>query len=217
MVVYLVKSLIIIGAGQFALEVLWVAQCMGEFQILGFCDDDQAKWGQTIRGLRVFGPIEGAASSLGTKGPVLFHCGVGFNRHRQSMAERAGRAGWQPATLIAPLTLLSPDATIGPGCFVGAGSIVSVNAVLGSHVLINKHCTIGHDSDIANYAQVCPGGRVSGNVRLGEGAMVGSNAVIAPRRCVGAWGTVAAVSFASRNVEAGVTVIGVPAQPMFGR
>ena len=208
------KTLIIIGASGFGSEAAWVAQRMRGFQVRGFCDDAQAKWGQSFQGWPVLGSIEAAAASK-TEEPIWFHCGVGDNRTRRALVERAGRAGWQAATLVDPSALLSPDAVLGPGCYVGAGSIVSVNAVLGAHVLINQQCTIGHDSHLADYTQVCPGGRISGNVRLEEGAFVASNAVIAPGRCVAAWATVGATSFASRDVKAGVTVLGVPARPLF--
>ena len=209
------KTLIIIGASGFGSEAAWVAQRMRDFQVRGFCDDDPTKWGQSFQGLPVLGSVETAAAQK-TEESVWFHCGVGDNRTRQALVERAGRVGWQAATLIDPSALLSPDSVIGPGCYVGAGSIVSVNAVLEAHVLINQQCTIGHDSHLANYVQVCPGGRISGGVWLEEGAFVASNAVIAPGRRVGAWATVGAASFASRDVRAGVTVIGVPARPIFG-
>jgi len=210
------KKLVLIGASGFGSEAAWVTQRMGEFQVLGFCDDDQTKCGKNFQGLPVLGSVEVAAASLKAGGPIWFHCGIGNNRNRQLLAGRAGQAGWQAATLIDPSALVSPDAVIGPGCYVGAGSIVSVNAVLETHVLINQQCTIGHDSHLANYAQVCPGGRISGNVRLGEGAFIASNAVIAPGRCVGAWATVGAASFVSQDIKAGVTAIGVPARPIFG-
>lgn len=210
------KNLIIIGAGGLGTEAAWVAQRTGEFHLLGFCDDAAAKKGLLVQGQPVFGSIEEAAGYQREAEPVWFHCGVGNNRDRQSLAQRAERVGWQAATLIDPSALVSPDAKIGAGCYVGAGSIVSVHATLLTHVLINQHCTIGHDSFLASYAQVCPGGRISGNVRLEEGAFVASNAVVAPGRWIGPWATVGAASFASRNVEAGVTVVGVPARPLFG-
>ena len=209
------KNLIIIGAGGLGTEAAWVARRMGEFRLLGFCDDAAAKKGLLVQGRPVFGSIEEAAGCQREAEPIWFHCGVGNNRERQSLIQRAERVGWLAATLIDPSALVSPDARIGAGCYVGAGSIVSVQATLLTHVLINQHCTIGHDSHLASYAQVCPGGRISGNVRLEEGAFVASNAVVAPDQSIGPWATVGAASFASRKVEEGVTVIGVPAQPLF--
>ena len=230
-------QLIIIGGGGFAQEVAWAARRMAQFEILGCCDDNRAKHGTTVAGLRVLGTIEtvagaallqaggGDAGSVtspctmehgrDTQSTIFFICATGNNRLRAKFAQRATAVGWTAVNVIDPSVLIAEDVRLGQGIYVGAGSILSCNAEIRDHVLINQHCTIGHDTLLEKFSQVAPGGRLSGCVILREGASVASNAIVRQSRQIGAWAMVGAGSFAVTDIPAGTTVIGNPATAVF--
>jgi sugar O-acyltransferase (sialic acid O-acetyltransferase NeuD family) len=211
------ERVIIVGFSGLGREILWTARRaqaqapQGSAQIVGYTEKNPAP-----------DPRDGIPC-LGQEGPGLlesathFICAIGDNRTRRQVCARIEAMGLKPISVIDPSVIIGPDVAIGPGCYVAAGSILSPGASLGRHVLINQGCTIGHDARTGDYVQACPGVRVSGWVAIGEGALLGSNAVAAPRISLGAWSTLGAASFASRDLPAGATALGIPARILFRR
>ncbi len=195
---------VLIGASGFGLELLWVCRRAG-LDVAGFCDDAADKQSGSFCDLPLFGRIEEAALHL----PVgtTFHCAVGSNRARQTLAERALAVGWVPVTVVDPSALIAPDTAIEAGAYVGIGSVVSCLAQVGRFAIVNHHVTVGHEAVIGAFAQLCPGVRVSGACTVGEGALLGSNAVVIPGRRVGAWATLGAGAVALRDVPDNQSVI----------
>jgi sugar O-acyltransferase (sialic acid O-acetyltransferase NeuD family) len=210
--------LIIIGAGGFGCEALWVANEMNRvsartngWQIVGFCDDNGDLAGSAIDGVKVLGTPDAVLGDLAAQGGY-FHCAIGDNRQRRRLAELFEARGCSAATLLDPTVIIGPGVVVGTGCYVGAGTILAPHARIGRHVIINQHCTIGHDSIVEDFCQVSPGGRISGAVRLRTGASMGSNAVVMQGRTLGEHATLGAASFAVTDVPAGATAIGTPAR-----
>lgn len=213
------RPLIVVGSGGFSKDVVWAIQNANAahpaYTLLGFCDDDPAKHGQTIMGCPVLGAPEAVAATLGE--PACFICSIGDNAARQKVVARVLDLGWTPATIIDPSVMIAEEVEIGQGTYIGARAILSPRARIGNYVLINNHTTIGHDCIIEDFAQVAPGGRVSGFSVLKEGALLGANAVIAQGRTLGRFATLGASSFAMTNIPDGATAIGVPARVAFHR
>src|SRR6185437_1651752 len=85
---------------------------------------------------------------------------------------------------------------------------------LGSHTLLNPGCIVSHDCRIGDFASLGPGVLLAGRVSVGEGAQLGIGVVVSPRCSIGAWATVGAGAVVVRDVQPGVTVVGVPARPL---
>lgn len=125
--------------------------------------------------------------------------------------------------------LIHPSATFGrdqkpaflaaSGVIVCAGVRVTNNVRVGPQVVLNLNTTVGHDTVIDAYCAAMPGVNISGNVHLQERVYVGTGAAIingANDRplTVGAGSTVGAGAVVVRDVEPGVTVVGMPARPL---
>jgi sugar O-acyltransferase (sialic acid O-acetyltransferase NeuD family) len=208
------RSLIVVGAGRFAQEVIWAARNSNavhpDYDILGYCDDDPAKKGDVFYGYPVLGTPEEVDKTLSVK--PCFVCAIGENQDRARVVQRVLALDWIPATIIDPSVIVAEGVVVGDGTYVGAGSILSPYANIGNHVIINHHCSIGHYSILEDFVQVSPGGRVSGGSILREGASLGSNAVVAPRRTVGRYATLSACSFAMTNIPDNALAVGIPAR-----
>lgn len=210
------KKLIIVGAGGFGCEALWVSLEMNKqsstasWDILGFCVEYPKRRGGEIMGFRILGTPEDVLSQFGSD--IYFHCAIGDNQARSRVAERLEGYGWKAATLIHPSVVIAPETEVLDGSYVGAGSILAPFACIGRHVLINTCVGIGHHSLLEDYCQISPGARVNGFCHVMKFAYIGSNASLEPGVIVGENAKVGANSYVVKSVKNDVTVIGIPAR-----
>lgn len=118
-------------------------------------------------------------------------------------------------SLIHPLATYDPaTCEVGVGVLLCAGTTCTVRVKFGSFALINCGCTVGHEVQIGKGCVVNPGANVSGGVILGDGVLVGSGAQVLQYLRIGPGATIGSGAVVVKNVEAGVTVVGVPAAPL---
>ncbi|MEO0794231.1 MAG: hypothetical protein AAFX93_03660 [Verrucomicrobiota bacterium] len=211
--------LVIIGAGGFSLEAIWLANAMndagtGDWSIVGLADDGVAA-GETVGGFQVLGAPREVVPTLPPD--TAFHIAIGDNRVRLRVAAELIVAGLKPASLISPKAVIAEKVEIGPGSFVGHFVSLAPEVRIGAQCLINVSAVVGHEAVLADGVQVCPGAVVTGRCQAGEGAFVGSNAVLSPEVTIGAWSRVSANTFAATNVDDGVTLATMPGRPVFSR
>jgi acetyltransferase-like isoleucine patch superfamily enzyme len=80
-------------------------------------------------------------------------------------------------------------------------------------ITLEDHCIVGYDATILCHEFLQDEFRL-GDVVVGERAMIGAGAVLLPGVHVGAGAQVAANSLVDDDVPPGVTVAGVPAEPV---
>jgi sugar O-acyltransferase (sialic acid O-acetyltransferase NeuD family) len=212
------RPLVIAGAGGFGLEVLWLVRVINasrrtSWNVLGFVDDDEGRRGAECEGLPMLGST--TSPTVTGRGPIYYHCAIGSNVARTSVADRLRGAGWLPATLIHPEARVAPDAIVGEGCFIAAGATVGPRARLGNNVIVNLDACVGHEATVASGAQLCPGARVLGRAAVGELGLVGTNATLNVGRRIGHQASVASNSFASEDVPDYTTCLGVPGRVVY--
>jgi UDP-perosamine 4-acetyltransferase len=137
---------------------------------------------------------------------------VGDNRTRLAIIARVQGAGGRLVTAVSPHATCSRTATLGEGTVLLPGAIVNAGARLGDAVIVNTNASIDHDCEVGSGVHVAPGVSVAGGVRLGRGVFVGVGASLIPGVSVGDHATVGAGSVVLGDIEAGVTVAGVPAR-----
>jgi hypothetical protein len=124
---------------------------------------------------------------------------VGFVAHGESQTERVARHGLPILDGLGALQAFSRDTT---EYLIGLGSPLERREV--------DVC----DCIVGDYSSINPGGHLGGAVRLGVGVSVGLGAVFKPGVTVGDWSVIGAGAAVVRDIEAGVTAIGVPARPL---
>jgi sugar O-acyltransferase (sialic acid O-acetyltransferase NeuD family) len=211
------KNIIIVGAGGFGTEAVWVLEEMNRllseqerWNILGYVDDDVAKKNLSYYGYQTIGTPEEIAT-LHDSNELWFFCAIGNNVNKQNVVTRVEQFGWRAACLIHPSVVFAREVSIGEGTYIGAGSVVCPNVFIGKHVLINTRVCVGHNAVLEDFSQLCPGAQINGACRVGRGALIGSNASIMPGKKIGAGAIVGANSQVIRTVKEGLTVNGVPA------
>ncbi len=213
------QQIAILGCGGLAREVAYVleanAAAGGRQRAVAYVDRDQSPLiGTELNGLPVL-----SLRQLRNRFPAaLAVSGIGAPAARRRAVEEVAQAGLGFATVIHHGVFISRHTTIGEGCVICSNVSVTVNITLGPHAFINLGCTIGHDSVIGRYVNMSPGVNLSGNVDVGAEADLGTNASIIngfPDRklMIGAGACIGAAACVTRDVEPGVTVVGIPAKP----
>ncbi|NLN47913.1 MAG: acetyltransferase [Clostridiales bacterium] len=102
---------------------------------------------------------------------------------------------------------------MGVGNIITAGAKLTCNINIGDFNLINLNSTIGHDVVLGNFNVVNPLVAISGNVEVKDFCLIGTGAKILQGLSIGNHSIVGAGAVVVKDVEAGTTVVGVPAKP----
>ena len=210
----------VIGTGGFAREVLPVARAFlkhhPELKIepgrIVFVDRDG---GEPVNGVPVLSEAEFAALD----GERHFTVAIGDGAVRQAVAARLEAAGCLPLSIRADNVLLPEDLECGAGALFQPFSMVTADVRIGRQFQCNIYAYVAHDCVIGDHVTLAPRASLNGNVVVEDHVYVGTGAVIrqgAPdkplvlgRGCVVGMGAVV-----TRDVAAGVTVVGNPARPL---
>jgi sugar O-acyltransferase (sialic acid O-acetyltransferase NeuD family) len=203
------------GAGTHVRSVLEAIRSVGRFEVAALLDDDRTLEGSKVLDVPVFSP--GALPRLREEGVAHAFVGVGGvgdASGRRHAFERLRSAGFELPAIVHAAAIVSPRARLGRAAQVLAGAIVNVGADIGDAVIVNTGAIVEHDCRVGAHAHVAPGARLAGLVTVGEGAHVGIGAVAIERIRIGDRALVAAGAVVVRDVPAGTSVAGVPAQVM---
>lgn len=206
------KDLYIIGAGGFGREVAWLVERINAVEptwnLVGFIDDDESKWGTNEDDY----PVLGGCEYLKKLGNVYAVCAIGAAKIRKIVIEKMKESTVKFATLIDPSALISKRVEIGEGTIICANSIITVDIKIGEHVIVNLDCTIGHDDIIDDFVTIYPSVNVSGNVYLGECCELGTGMQIIQGKKVVGNTIIGAGTVVVRDIETSGTYVGSPAK-----
>jgi len=199
------RAIAILGASGHGKVIAALVRALGR-DVQAFYDDDRTKWATMFFGAPVRGPLEAARDH-----DADLVIAIGINKTRARVVERLG-AGMRYATLVHPRAWVDTSVIMGEGSVVFAGAIVQPDTRLGRHLIVNTSSSIDHDGVIGDFVHLAPGVHLAGDVQVGEGAFLGTGAAVIQGKKIGAWATVGAGGVVIRDVDAGATVVGVPAR-----
>lgn len=202
------RPLILVAASGLAREVAAVAEAC-DYEVLGFTDDDPARWGEIIDGTKVLGGLDVLADHPDVS--VLICTGRG--EIRAAIAARLDLAESRFATLVHPTVAVPPSCSIGPGTIVLARAVLTASVTLGRHVVVMPHVTLTHDSVVGDFATLGAGVTVGGRAHVGARAYIGMRACIRDGHRIGAGAVVGMASAVLDDVPDGEVWYGVPARP----
>ena len=208
--VSVIKDLVVIGAGDFGREVIWLTERINQIQpawnILGFVDD--ADVGTEVGGYQVLGDIDWL---IAYEKPICAVCAVANGKSREQICNRLiTNLQIEMATLIDPAAICGKNSNIGEGSIVCAGSILTVDVQLGKNCIINLNSTIGHDTILESYCTLHPGANVSGKVVVGARSLLGTGTRVIQGLSIAADVVLGAGTVVIRDIKESGTYVGVP-------
>jgi UDP-perosamine 4-acetyltransferase len=202
---------VIVGAGGHARVVLDCILATRSYEIVGFTDPDQTRWGTTYADYPVLGNDD-ILPELYAQGVAGIVIAVGPNRLRARLFENACSIGYTPITAIHPHSWISPLAHVGQGTVVMAGTVIQANAQIGDNTIINTGATIDHDCRIGDHVHIAPGCHLSGYVSVGTGTLIGTGSAVIDTITIGEHAVIGAGAAVVRDIPPHVRAMGVPAR-----
>jgi len=206
-------TMLIIGAKGLAKEVLEIFHQKNVLQKLYFYDDISTDIPDKLYGqFLVLKNMEQVR--LLFKTDQRFIIGVGNPALRFKLYQQFKSAGGEPVSAISPFAQIGSYGTsIAAGSIVMANTVITNDAKIGIACLVNPNCTISHDTVIGDFVEISPAVQITGNCHIGDFCNIGTNATILPKVKLGNYVTVGAGAVVTKDVEDGLTVLGIPARP----
>lgn len=166
------EKLLLVGAGGFGR--IAAEQAVLQYDCV-FVDDGQAV-GTNICGIPVVG---GIADLPGLRKEYnLLVVGIGNNKFRAQVYEKAKGLGYSFPNIIAPSAYISPYSKIGCGCVILQNVCVQNGAVVGDGVLLNAGTEVHCDATVGDYALVYTNSVIRTGAMVGRYTCIGSNCTI---------------------------------------
>jgi sugar O-acyltransferase (sialic acid O-acetyltransferase NeuD family) len=206
-------TLLLVAASGLARETLEAVRASQSHRVVGVLDDEASRWGTTVAGIPVLGPVEGVADQPETL--VVLCTGSGVTRHR--LAARLDGLGVAPdryATVVHPHAVVAASARVGTGSILLAGCVLTADVTLGRHAVVMPNAVLTHDDQLGDYVTICSGAVLNGGVHVGAGAYLGAGCLVREQVRVGAAATVGMGAVVLRDVPSGEVWAGNPAGPL---
>ncbi|QDP94602.1 acetyltransferase [Microlunatus elymi] len=209
------KSLLLLGAGGLAREVIASVAATGTHRIVGVLDDNESLHGSQLDGV----PVIGHVSQAPLRDEQLLVC-IGAGPARERVVRRLITAGVEQqrfATCIDRGVRIPPGCVVGPGSILLSGVVLTASVTVGAHVVAMPSVVLTHDDVVADFATLAAGVLLGGGVRVGRGAYLGMGSSVRQRLAVGAYATLGMGGVLVDDLPSYETWAGVPARRLDGR
>lgn len=206
------RAVAIYGSSGFGKEVMpLVREQHGTAETDLFFIDDSSADGATVLSFDAFKQLP-----HGNKQAVI---AIANSAVREKLAARCAAAGIGFLNVRAANVLTLDDVQIGEGAILCGFTHLTSAIGIGRHFHANLYSYVAHDCVIGDFVTFAPGVKCNGNVHIEDHAYVGAGAILkqgTPDKPlqIGRGAVIGMGAVVTRDVPAGVTVIGSPARPL---
>ena len=166
------EKLLLVGAGGFGRMV--AEQAMLQYDC-AFVDDGQSV-GAEICDIPVVGGLDDLPDLRKEYG--LLVVGIGNNRFRAQVYEKAKALGFAFPNIVAPSAYISPFAEVGCGCVLMQNACVQNGASVGNGVLLNAGTEIHCGGTVGDYVLLYTNSTIRTGAKVGRYARIGGNVTV---------------------------------------
>jgi sugar O-acyltransferase (sialic acid O-acetyltransferase NeuD family) len=216
-------QLVLVGSGGFGRETAEAVRAINEselaraghpcWDLLGFLDDDEARWGEWVSGTEIIGGLE-KLDELPEAQLVVCTGHPGDYRSKKRIVERLGLPRDRYATLIHPAAVVPESCRPQEGTVILAGTVATTDVEIGAHVAVMPQAVLTHDCRLEDFTTLGAAVCLAGRVHVEEGAYLGAGCQIRGDLNIGSWALVGMGSVVLRDVPVGETWAGVPARQL---
>lgn len=205
------QKLLIIGAGNIGGFISYNINSFGNFELLGFLDDDPAKIGKELYGAKVLGNIASIDEHILAYG-IAVVIGIGNPEMKRKIAKSLENKSLFYPNFIGDNVWLSEQVTLGKGVIIYPGTSVNYETTIDDFSIINMNCAIGHNCFLGKYATLAPGVNLGGFTIIGEQTDIGIGATTKQGIQIGNNVQVGGQTMIIKNVNSNEVVVGNPAR-----
>jgi sugar O-acyltransferase (sialic acid O-acetyltransferase NeuD family) len=203
------KKIVIIGAGDGGRLVSELVRTQGEFEILGFIDDNEEVQGKTINGYKVIGK----GTDLKNFKKEGFVVALGTNMQARSrLFDLALKNKLEPVSVIHKTAVIDKSVEIAKGAIILANCVINPFSKVGKNVFIFTGTILEHDDKIGDNVYFSPAVKLAGHVKVGNNTFFGINSCVIEGITIGSNVIVGAGSVILEDIPDSVVVAGVPAK-----
>lgn len=205
----------IYGASGFGKEIMPLAR--QQYPMLSkenfvFIDDSQAD--QNLNTYPVLSYADFLQHSAVNKAVAI---AIANSQVREKLVNRLNQDEIQHLAIQAANTVVLDEVEIGEGSLLCPFTCLTSNIKIGKFFHANIYSYVAHDCVIGDYVTFAPGVKCNGNIHIEDHAYIGTGAVIkqgTPDKplVIGKGAIVGMGAVVTKNVPAGVTVVGNPAR-----
>ena len=204
-------KLFLIGGGDVGKFVAYNFEIFNStgFEIFGFLDDDENKWGKVLCGYPILGGINLLNKETEKVGVLIT---IADPQTKKRVIEQIDFDRFLSPSLIAKNAWISKEAVIGKGAIIYPGVSVNYHSTIEDHVIVNMNCAIGHNCTVSKYTTLAPGASLGGYTHIEECVSMGINAATKQAIRIGKNTIIGGMSMVIKNLPANVTAVGVPSR-----
>lgn len=205
------KKAVIIGAGTYG--QVYSKYLSEEYDIEGYFDDDDNLLGKEIDSIPVIGSIFQIDEFINKNKEIAIFVPIGNNKVRVKLLEDFNQLGYNTPSFIHADAKIHNSVIIGKAVYILPASNIMPMTELRDFVMVSMGVNIAHHVIVEKGCFFSQGSNIGASMLLRENAYLGiSTTIMTGVKVVGANSLIGAGSVVIRNVEDGVTVVGVPAR-----
>lgn len=213
------NKIAIYGAGSYAQEIACLINKinakrnkeLGQWDFIGYFDDDMSLWNKELLYGRVLGGIESLNHYIGRLNVII---GIANVKIIKMIVSKIDNCNIEYPNIIDPDTSFTHKDSfkVGKGNVIGEGCRIGPNVNIGDYNIIVNDSIFGHDVIVGNFNVFFPAVRLSGKVKVESYNTFGVRTTILPGLNVASKNKFAPGCIMYSNAESGFMYSGNPAR-----
>jgi len=203
------KRILIIGAGGLGKEIADLIRDIGDYEIVGFIDDDINKKGTAVNNIPVLDSLEHLYKYKSVENAVI---AIADPKIKDRIYEKIKDMGFKFPNLVHPTVVMGSNVSMGKGNIICVNSFVSVQVKLHDFVTVNPQCGIGHDCEIHSFSTLYWNVSIGGSIIINRKCELGAKSCVIQGLHLAENVILGAGAVVVRNICEEGTYVGVPAK-----